>query len=56
MKPSDCAIDSDCLHHGRLLHEGTLAELAAATGCETLTEMFLQFIDTTPDDKWQPHE
>ncbi len=32
------------LHHGRLLHEGTLRQLQEATGCESLTEMFLQFI------------
>jgi sodium transport system ATP-binding protein len=30
------------LHKGRLMHEGTLEELRARTGCETLTEMFLQ--------------
>ena len=30
------------LHRGRLMHEGTLGELQAATGCATLTEMFLQ--------------
>jgi ABC-2 type transport system ATP-binding protein/sodium transport system ATP-binding protein len=29
------------LHRGRLMHEGTLAELQAATGYTTLTEMFL---------------
>jgi ABC-2 type transport system ATP-binding protein/sodium transport system ATP-binding protein len=29
------------LHRGRLMHEGTLAELQAATGYSTLTEMFL---------------
>ena len=29
------------LHHGRLRQEGTLAELQAATGCQTLVEMFL---------------
>jgi sodium transport system ATP-binding protein len=36
------------LHNGKLLHEGTLAELRQRTGCETLTEMFLQCLDTTP--------
>lgn len=30
------------LHRGRLMHEGTLAELQAATGLKSLTEMFLQ--------------
>lgn len=29
------------LHQGRLRHEGTLAQLQAETGCESLTEMFL---------------
>jgi sodium transport system ATP-binding protein len=39
------------LHDGRLLHEGTLTELRQRTGCESLTEMFLQFIETTADGK-----
>jgi len=30
------------LHRGRMMHEGTLAELRAATGLATLTEMFLR--------------
>ena len=30
------------LHRGRLMHEGTLPELQAATHCTSLTEMFLQ--------------
>ena len=30
------------LHRGRLVSEGTLAELRAATGCTGLTEMFLK--------------
>lgn len=30
------------LHRGRMMHEGTLAELQAATGLGTLSEMFLQ--------------
>ncbi|MFN0021746.1 MAG: ATP-binding cassette domain-containing protein [Pirellulaceae bacterium] len=30
------------LHRGRLMHEGTLPELQAATSCTSLTEMFLQ--------------
>jgi len=37
------------LHHGRLLHEGTLAELQQQTGCGSLTEMFLDFIASDPD-------
>lgn len=32
------------LHRGRLLHEGTLAELQARTGCRSLVEMFAQVI------------
>ena len=39
------------LHHGRLLHEGTLAQLQQRSGCTTLTEMFLQFIETETDGK-----
>jgi ABC-2 type transport system ATP-binding protein/sodium transport system ATP-binding protein len=30
------------LHRGRLMHEGTLAELQARTGLTTLTDMFLE--------------
>jgi ABC-2 type transport system ATP-binding protein/sodium transport system ATP-binding protein len=30
------------LHRGRLMHEGTLAELQAQTGFENLTDMFLE--------------
>jgi sodium transport system ATP-binding protein len=30
------------LHRGRMMHEGTLAELQAATGLISLTDMFLQ--------------
>jgi sodium transport system ATP-binding protein len=30
------------LHRGRMMHEGTLAELQQATGLKTLTDMFLQ--------------
>jgi sodium transport system ATP-binding protein len=30
------------LHRGRLVSEGTLVDLRGATGCETLTEMFLK--------------
>ncbi|NNJ25855.1 ABC transporter ATP-binding protein [Alienimonas chondri] len=32
------------LHHGTLRHEGTLDELQAATGRETLTEMFVDLL------------
>ncbi len=30
------------LHRGRMMHEGTLAELQSTTGLRTLTDMFLQ--------------
>ena len=30
------------LHRGRMMHEGTLTQLQAATGLTTITEMFLQ--------------
>jgi ABC-2 type transport system ATP-binding protein/sodium transport system ATP-binding protein len=33
------------MHAGRLWREGTLGELQEATGCETLVEMFLGFLD-----------
>lgn len=36
------------LHRGRLVIEGTLAELRAATGRETLVEMFLQLANVGP--------
>ncbi len=32
------------LHEGRLIHEGTLSELRAATGCHSLMEMFTQLL------------
>jgi ABC-2 type transport system ATP-binding protein/sodium transport system ATP-binding protein len=32
------------LHQGRLLHEGTLAELQAETGCRALVEMFAHVV------------
>lgn len=32
------------LHRGGLLHEGTLRQLQQRTGCESLTDMFLQFV------------
>lgn len=35
------------LHRGRLMHEGTLEELRAATGLQSLAEMFLQAIAAT---------
>jgi ABC-2 type transport system ATP-binding protein/sodium transport system ATP-binding protein len=36
------------LHRGRLVSEGTLAELRAATGCTSLTEMFLKLSQAGP--------
>ncbi|MEO8498155.1 MAG: ABC transporter ATP-binding protein, partial [Planctomycetota bacterium] len=33
------------LHAGQMWREGTLGELQAATGCETLVDMFLSFLD-----------
>jgi ABC-2 type transport system ATP-binding protein/sodium transport system ATP-binding protein len=41
----------DCfglLHRGRLLRRGTLSELRAATGCHSLTEMFLRELTEVP--------
>lgn len=35
------------MHEGRLLHEGTLGELRAATGCESLVDMFRQVLQPT---------
>jgi ABC-2 type transport system ATP-binding protein/sodium transport system ATP-binding protein len=35
------------MHEGRLLHEGTLAELRATTGCNTLVDMFRTFLQPT---------
>ena len=35
------------MHEGRLLHEGTLAELRGATGCQTLVDMFRQLLQPT---------
>jgi sodium transport system ATP-binding protein len=32
------------LHHGRMQHEGTFAELQQQTGCTTLFDMFLQLL------------
>ncbi|MGH7201106.1 MAG: ATP-binding cassette domain-containing protein [Planctomycetaceae bacterium] len=32
------------VHHGRLVREGTLAQLQTETGCATLVEMFMQAI------------
>ncbi|ADB16226.1 ABC transporter related protein [Pirellula staleyi DSM 6068] len=37
------------LNRGKMMHEGTLADLQAATGQRTLTEMFLAGLDTTTD-------
>jgi len=36
------------LHRGRLVSEGTLEELRAATGCPTLVEMFLRLANVGP--------
>jgi sodium transport system ATP-binding protein len=36
------------LHRGRLVCEGTLGELRAATGCESLVEMFLKLAQAGP--------
>ena len=36
------------LHRGRLVREGTLAELQAGTGCKSLVEMFLQLAGLEP--------
>ena len=36
------------MHRGRLVSEGTLAELRARTGCVTLTEMFLKLSEVEP--------
>jgi sodium transport system ATP-binding protein len=36
------------LHRGQLVSEGTLAELRAASGCETLVEMFLKLSQLGP--------
>jgi sodium transport system ATP-binding protein len=35
------------MHEGRLLHEGTLAELHATTGCKNLVDMFRQLLQPT---------
>jgi sodium transport system ATP-binding protein len=35
------------MHEGRLLHEGTLAELRATTGCKNLVDMFRQLLQPT---------
>ncbi len=36
------------LHRGRLVSEGTLAELRAVSGCDNLTEMFLKLSQVGP--------
>ncbi|QDU96187.1 ABC transporter ATP-binding protein [Lignipirellula cremea] len=36
------------LENGRLHQEGTLDQLRAATGCDSLVEMFLQYVSSTP--------
>lgn len=35
------------MHEGRLLHEGTMGELRAATGCQSLVDMFRQVLQPT---------
>jgi sodium transport system ATP-binding protein len=35
------------MHEGRLLHEGTLGELRAETGCQSLVDMFRQLLQPT---------
>jgi ABC-2 type transport system ATP-binding protein/sodium transport system ATP-binding protein len=35
------------MHEGRLLHEGTLAELRETTGCQNLVDMFRQLLQPT---------
>ncbi len=42
------------LHHGALLHEGTLDELRSQTGCESLTEMFLRYVPAELIDEVPP--
>ena len=39
------------LHRGQLLHEGTLGELQKATGCRSLTEIFLNQIAALPREE-----
>jgi sodium transport system ATP-binding protein len=36
------------LHQGQLLHEGTLAELQQATGCQSLLDMFTSLLRSDP--------
>jgi ABC-2 type transport system ATP-binding protein/sodium transport system ATP-binding protein len=36
------------LHHGRLVSEGSLPDLRAATGCTGLVEMFLKLSEVGP--------
>jgi ABC-2 type transport system ATP-binding protein/sodium transport system ATP-binding protein len=38
------------MHRGRLVLEGTLAELQQSTGCETLVEMFMKFVGDSSND------
>ena len=42
------------LHHGRMMHHGTLEELQARTGKCDLTDMFLDLLDSDPDANAQP--
>lgn len=39
------------IHRGKLLRLGTLAELRSATGCQTLTEIFLRELDDRGDQQ-----
>jgi sodium transport system ATP-binding protein len=39
------------LHQGRLLHEGTLAELQQTTGCASLIDMFTRLLRSQPDSQ-----
>lgn len=39
------------LHRGQLIHEGTLVELQEATGCRSLTEIFLKQLATLPREE-----
>lgn len=41
------------LHHGQLIHEGTLPELQKATGCESLVDMFVMFMKSPDAEKLQ---
>lgn len=40
------------LHHGKLLHEGTLDELRGVTGHDSLVDMFLSFVKSDVQQPW----